>query len=280
MALWHGVLLMVLRGGCSSVAENLQRYAQRGGKTVILLNMAGVLLQVVSAPMDAVAYSVAPQSMLAPVGMVGLLFNLVAAQRVHGDALSRRDIGATALVVAGTVTCLLTGAASDDGAAAPDTSTMTAYGMILAGIIACLASILFALREVGGWPDALTNAVLGGLIGSTTVVASKVISAALSAPEANAISIVLSFVPIAIAAPTHLYVLNRGFGRHSLVFMSPVGGAAGLLANVATGFTLYGEVPEYPAQFGAGVALLCAGVLSFCAYKPAASAGREELKGH
>mmetsp|Transcript_35632 Transcript_35632/g.81678 ORF Transcript_35632/g.81678 Transcript_35632/m.81678 type:complete len:280 (-) Transcript_35632:17-856(-) len=279
MALWHGILLMVVRSGLSSVAENLQRYAQHGEKTMVLLNLAGILLQVASAPMEAIAFSVAPQSMLAPVSMVGLLFNLVAAQRVHGDSLSQRDVSATALVVAGTVICLLTGAASDDGFGVPDDSTMRAYCWVLGAICSFLASALFALQEAGGWPDALANAVLGGIVGSTTVVASKVISAAVSAPEATMLSMAVSFIPIIVIAPTHLFILNRGFGRHSLVFMSPVGGAAGLLSNVATGFCLYSEVPEKPALFAAGVLLLCAGVLSFCVFKPT-EAGKGDLKGN
>ena len=48
-------------------------------------------------------------------------------------------------------------------------------------------------------------------------------------------------VPLAFVAPAHLYVLNRSYGRHSLVVMSPSLGAGALLSNVLTGYLLYGE---------------------------------------
>jgi len=233
--------------------------------------------------MDAVAYSVAPQSMLAPVGTVGLLINLLTAQRVHGDKPTARDVAATALVILGAATCMLHGAPSDDAKehlefetaegfgsddrrdpAFPDKGAFTNYAAVVALACTLLSATLCALRDVGGSVDALANAALGGLLGSTTVVASKHIAHALSDPLAGVISIATACVPIAAIAPVHLLVLNRGFGRHPLVFMSPVGGAAGLLANVATGCYLYSEVPENPALFAYGVALLCSGVLLLC----------------
>ncbi|CAE7248984.1 unnamed protein product, partial [Symbiodinium sp. CCMP2456] len=48
-------------------------------------------------------------------------------------------------------------------------------------------------------------------------------------------------LPLALIAPLHLYVLNRSYGRHSLVIMSPSMGASALLFNVLTGYLLFGE---------------------------------------
>mmetsp|Transcript_66918 Transcript_66918/g.199087 ORF Transcript_66918/g.199087 Transcript_66918/m.199087 type:complete len:281 (-) Transcript_66918:79-921(-) len=265
MALWHGVLLMVFRSAATSLAENLQRFAQRPERPQFVLNAVGVLLQVVSAPMDAIAYTVAPQSTLAPVSMVGLLFNLLAAQRAHGDSLARRDIAATALIIVGAVSCMMHGAPSEDSSRSePSTAAFASY--VVCATLACsiLAGMLVALREVRGSSDALVNAVLGGILGSMTVVAGKVVRAAFTAPSAGFLSIVSTCLPTTVLVLVHLFVLNRGYGRHPLVFMSPVGGAAGLIANVAAGRFLYSEVPVAPLRFVSAVGLLCVGVLLFC----------------
>ncbi|CAE8727079.1 unnamed protein product [Polarella glacialis] len=264
MALWHGVLLMVLRAGLNCAGENLQRYAQRAD-AARLLNLLGISVSVVSAPMDAIAYSIAPQSVLAPVGMIGMLFNLVTAQKVHGDALSARDIAATLLVAAGAVACVVGGSPSEgESSTGPSADMFVAYTGFVTLFCAVLSAVLVALRESSGSVDALAQAVLGGVLGSTTVVASKVIGVALTAADATALSVVSSCLPIAMLAPTHMYVLNRGYGRHPLVFISPVGGAAALLSNVATGYFLYSEVPTSSTWFGGGVSLICCGVLSMC----------------
>lgn len=265
MALWHGVLLMVLRAAASTAAENLQRYAQRPQNPRRMLNLFGVLLQVASAPMDAIAYSVAPQSVLAPIGTVGMLFNLVAAQKVHGDALSRRDIAATTLVVVGASMCTLSGSPSDGTGSTPTAAKFEVYVVFVAAFCAALASVLVALRRTCSPRDGFANALLGGVLGSTTVVASKVISSAFLAADATMLSRICALVPIVLLAPTHLYVMNRCCGRYPLVFVSPVCGTAGLLGNVATGAFLYSERPVAPYFFSFGVMLLCCGVLSLCA---------------
>eukprot|EP00411_Alexandrium_monilatum_P005365 CAMPEP_0175283774 /NCGR_PEP_ID=MMETSP0093-20121207/52322_1 /TAXON_ID=311494 /ORGANISM="Alexandrium monilatum, Strain CCMP3105" /LENGTH=281 /DNA_ID=CAMNT_0016579021 /DNA_START=52 /DNA_END=898 /DNA_ORIENTATION=- len=266
MALWHGVLLMVFRSAATSLAENLQRFAQRPERPQFVLNAVGVLLQVVSAPMDAIAYTVAPQSTLAPVSMVGLLFNLLAAQRAHGDSLARRDIAATALIIVGG--CSLVHDAWRAQRGQQPLGALHGCVRELRGLatLACsiLAGMLVALREVRGSSDALVNAVLGGILGSMTVVAGKVVRAAFTAPSAGFLSIVSTCLPTTVLVLVHLFVLNRGYGRHPLVFMSPVGGAAGLIANVAAGRFLYSEVPVAPLRFVSAVGLLCVGVLLFC----------------
>ena len=109
MALWHGLLLMLLRACTTSCAENLQRFAQRPEAPRPYLNALGVTLGVLGAPLDAVAYTVAPQSVLAPVGMVGMLFSLLAAQRLHGDELTLKDLASACAVLVGAACCLHSG---------------------------------------------------------------------------------------------------------------------------------------------------------------------------
>lgn len=262
MALWHGLLLMLLRAMAQSAAENIQRWAQRPEKPSTLANALGVALGVASAPMDAIAYSLAPQSVLAPVGMIGMLFSLLAAQKVHGDPLLPRDVGGAITVLAGAGVCLVYGADSQD-VALPTSEQLIAYGVFLSLSCASLFGVLFHQREAGGRLDSLANALLGGILGASTIVASKMLTSALLAGSWP----VLPGLAIAMLAPTHLYVLNRGYGRHSLVFMSPAMGGCTLLSNVATGYFLFSEVPVGLAEFGAGVSCICLGVLSLCVGK-------------
>mmetsp|Transcript_41285 Transcript_41285/g.113854 ORF Transcript_41285/g.113854 Transcript_41285/m.113854 type:complete len:301 (-) Transcript_41285:184-1086(-) len=268
MSLWLGVLIVVLRDVQSSVGSNLQRYAQRPGRSQPALNILGVVLKAISGPLDAIAYSLAPQSMLAPVSMLWtLILDFVAAWRVHRETVSQRDIAAATLVASGTVVCLLHGARDDDGDSHATTSAVIlAYVAIVMIMCAMLVGIMVAFDKVGGPVDALAHAALGGLLGSMSLVAGKGLVAA--SLTASIPSMACAGVSVALIVPTHLYVLNRGFGRHSLVFISPVGGAFGLLANVTTGFCLYSEVPVSPFRFGGGIALICGGVLALCMSKP------------
>lgn len=68
-----------------------------------------MILGILGAPLDAVAYTVAPQSVLAPVGMVGMLFSLLAAQRLHGDDLTLKDLASAVAVLFGAACCLHSG---------------------------------------------------------------------------------------------------------------------------------------------------------------------------
>lgn len=276
MALWIGVLLMVFRAVAVSVAENMQRYAQRPEKANRLMNVLGVLLQVISAPVDAIAYSIAPQSMLAPVGMLGMLFNMMAAARVHGDPLSSGQVASTACVAAGTLICLASGDRGDDTPGSIDLSAeqLMFYAAVVGPL--CVALRLVPRLDLKGtrFPSgALAAAALCGVLGSSTVVASKILGATVKS-GASLFYIVLSALPIAALAPFHLFIMNQSIGMYSLVFMSPASGSSGLVANVSTGFFLYGEVPQNPALFACGVALVAGGVASLCARsteKPAAA---------
>lgn len=231
------------------------------------------------APLDMAAYSVAPQSVLAPLGALGLILNLVVAPRLHGEALARHDVSATALVILGTLLCLVGGASSTpaEGTASmkegPGVQALQIYATCVTVGVAALGALLVALRngpsnleksESALRADAVASASLAGLLGSSTVVASKVITFTLASSDVTIGRLLRSLAPITIAAPTHLYVLNSALGHHSLVFLAPVSGAAALLCNVITGFLLYGETPVAPVPFVAGLLLLISGALLLC----------------
>eukprot|EP00419_Tripos_fusus_P000886 CAMPEP_0172671922 /NCGR_PEP_ID=MMETSP1074-20121228/11221_1 /TAXON_ID=2916 /ORGANISM="Ceratium fusus, Strain PA161109" /LENGTH=294 /DNA_ID=CAMNT_0013489035 /DNA_START=47 /DNA_END=931 /DNA_ORIENTATION=+ len=262
MTLLQGMCLEVVRQLAVTVAENLQRYAQRSDPPKRYLNIMGVLLGVCTAPLDMVAYSVAPQSMLAPFGMLQLLLNFAVAH-VHGDKFRRSDVLATLSVIVGSLICLHYGApSSNHPVSMPPKEALQVYAACVSIACACLAGLLVALNKVGGRADAFTNCMLGGLLGSTVLVSSKLLAASLISEERTVAAVALALIPLAILAPVHLAVINRAFGRHPLVFVSPTVGTCGLLVNVATGCFLYGETPVEPIPFAAGVIVLCFGVVS------------------
>jgi len=273
MAVAFGLILSLCSLCIGFTALNLQRVAQRRDNPRPALNMCGVLLNVLVGPTDMAAYTFAPQSLLAPVGTLSLVFNLVAAPRIHGDRVTRRDAMATALIVLGTAVCIVFGAherGGHDGDGGPHGGhdedggpTMFAvvnYVVTVLLLGAALGSVLVRQRSSDGRADAAANAALAGLLGSTTVVAGKAVGHALASAEP--ISIAVSFIPLLCLAPTHLFVINRGMGRYSSVVFVPLNVAAGLLANIAVGFTLFGEHPESWPCFCAGVSILLGGVLS------------------
>lgn len=260
-------------------AINIQRHAQRRKNPCQVLNLCGVLLNLVVGPIDMTAYSLAPQSLLAPFGMLGLVLNLVAGPKLHEETVSRSDTLATLLIVLGSVICLTYGehGAHDSegsaiaGGAAPSDSAMFHYVSIVGAISVALGVLLARLRQAGGHADAVANAVLAGVLGSTTVVAGKGIGEAVA--SGSWFRIVGSLLPLLVLAPLHLYVLNRGMGRHSTVVFVPLNAAAGLLANIFSGFLLYGESPDSAVHFGAGAALMVGGVLCMSAARHAAGGG-------
>lgn len=280
MALWHGLVLMILRAVTTSCAENLQRFAQRPEHPRRWLNAFGVALGVLGAPLDAVAYTVAPQSVLAPVGMVGMLFSLMAAQHVHGDDLTLRDIFGALAVLLGAGFCLHSGSSETR---APSWEMYAVYAGCVLLVCSTLALSLLIREKVkdgkldkwikGRWEglflspstDVMASALLGGSLASSSVVCSKTLMATLAESGASATDFSNLFqaaMPLALVAPAHLYVLNRSYGRHSLVIMSPSMGASSLLCNVLTGYLLYGEVPMAAIEFSVGIALICMGILS------------------
>jgi hypothetical protein len=142
---------------------------------------------------------------------------------------------------------------------------MRSLGIYAACLFTCsvvFGSILRCLNKVGGRPDAFMHCLLGGILGSSTLVASKLMFAALVSEDRTIVRVALSAVPLITLAPFHLKVINRGFGRHPLMFMSPGLSTCGMLSNVATGCLLYNEVPVEPLYFAGGVAALCYGVAS------------------
>lgn len=237
-------------------ALNIQRVAQRKENPRPMLNVCGVLLNVLVGPTDMAAYTFAPQSLLAPVGTLSLVLNLVAAPRLHGDPVTRKDTVATIVIVLGTAACLVFGAhGSTEGANNPGLRTMVCYTVAMATVCSGLASVL--CHGKGGRRDAVANAALAGLLGSTTVVAGKRAGQAFGSG-----SVAMSALPLLCLAPAHLFVINRGMGRHSPVVFVPLNVAAGLVANISSGFLLYGESPKSWPHFACGLAALIGGVLS------------------
>mmetsp|Transcript_68938 Transcript_68938/g.175202 ORF Transcript_68938/g.175202 Transcript_68938/m.175202 type:complete len:179 (-) Transcript_68938:58-594(-) len=146
--------------------------------------------------------------------------------------------------------------------------------VLVSTICAIPACAVVKLRNVAGQADALAHAALGGILGSMTLVAGKTLISRLQAPDFTVLSVIPYCIVAALVCPLHLFVLNRGFGRHSLVFLSPAQGALGLLANVTTGFCLYSEVPVSTLGFCLGVALLLMGVVVLCSKKQVKCASR------
>eukprot|EP00933_Yihiella_yeosuensis_P061961 TRINITY_DN64850_c0_g1_i1.p1 TRINITY_DN64850_c0_g1~~TRINITY_DN64850_c0_g1_i1.p1 ORF type:complete len:299 (+),score=23.89 TRINITY_DN64850_c0_g1_i1:107-1003(+) len=262
MALWQGILIMIVRAMECSTAKNLQRYAQRPGQHRPYLNLLGVVMKICAGPMDALAYSIAPQMTLAPFCMaLGLSFDFLAAERVHGDQVGTRHALGGLLVVAGTVICLSTGAvSSEEDRLPPTTAMLMTYALVVILVLSVPITVIRSFSAIGTPSDGVAHAVLGGTLGSSTLVAGKLLIAELRSPEATLLSICCCVAIVAIVVPAHLFVLNRAYGRVPLVFLSPCQGALGLLVNIATGYFLYSEAPVLPYAFCFGVFCLIGAV--------------------
>ncbi|CAE7033903.1 unnamed protein product [Symbiodinium natans] len=218
-------------GFVSVVARNLQRLAQRPERQNRPLNILGVSLGVLSAPLDAVAYSVAPQSVLAPVGMVGMLFSLLAANRVHGDDLTPKDVLSALAVVLGAALCLDGGADSGSARTAPSWEMYAAYIGTAVAMCSLLAGALFACRETAGRLDALCSAMLGGSLGSASVVASKTLTAALEVPPKKRLEVLLTADILDVGISVHFVEPLTLVAVPSWIFKDEKSRQAGLLTR-------------------------------------------------
>ena len=126
-----GVVLSITACGINNLGINLQKYAhnvvkkEKEREKLITeekqslfytqpMWIGGILMTVVGALCDLGSFGYAPQSLLAPLGALSLVFNMYIASMLLGEILTWREIGFTLLICAGTVIAVLFGDKADE----------------------------------------------------------------------------------------------------------------------------------------------------------------------
>lgn len=110
-----GVVLAVLASFVTCVGLNLQKLSlcQEGNENVSPWQqprwLAGFLFVVVGSLVDFMAFGLAPQSLLAPLAALSMVWNLFIASYMHDERYTAADLKAVALIVCGTGFTVLVG---------------------------------------------------------------------------------------------------------------------------------------------------------------------------
>ena len=197
MASWHlkGISISILGNVCQNLANNI--LAQRGQQQQHEHNRNrrrfGAVLFVASAVLIFASYPCAPGSLLAPLGSVQFVSNVVFLKVMHRAPITRRVVAATAAILVGCTFVILS--SSDENPETTLTSlerwfsadTYLAYSLVLAALLPLLqwsysmhrrkrwvyrSGVLMPVcyvtisAIVGTWSTVLAKAVAGLLLGS------------------------------------------------------------------------------------------------------------------
>ena len=269
-----GIALSV--GACfvNALGLNVQRYAKvqkRSG-----LNIGGVVLSACAGILDMVSFSFAPQSMLAPLGAMTLVCNMLLASLFDASAsLSRWDYLGTGVIISGVVKCVLSSLETPE-AAALDGPALVAFvtrrdALMYVGTVAALVATLVAVmgrleasaRARKGCvepPFAAVYPSIAGALCSLTVLGAKFSGEVVKAggPAAT------GWVPFAGGwaatiggAVGQAFFLNRGLGQCGPLLVVPVFSACAVLFNTAGGALFWGEAAKWTAGQARAIPVAC-----------------------
>lgn len=255
--------LACLAATMNATGINLQRLAKRRGSA--RLGALGIFLATACGLVDMVSFQFAPQSLLAPFGALGLVVNLLLAAPMHGDRVSRLDLGSTALVVAGVATCLASAATSVPSFSLDELGALAwrpPFRRYVAAQALAVGAAFWRVRAGAG--NAFCYAVPAGLLVGATVLAGKLIGE-LAQRGAPLAALARTACLLGAFGVCQVTVLNRGLGRHSPLVLMPAFVATTVVANACGGGLFFDEWASMGAEawrrYLVGVGLLVSGVL-------------------
>ena len=230
----------------------------------------GLACMVVGAGLDVASYGFAPLSLLAPLGSVSLLANLVVAKRVLGETRARADWLACAVIATGTMLAVVFSAKS-----APRHPLGAVLGNLGSAAFMVFAAVLATGYRIATWaatrPGAGAVAVTvawccaSSLACSAGVAASKVLAEAagtrpgdLVCPQAGVIAL-----GAGTAMLTQLRTMNRAVAAGGTLLAVPLSQVVTLVLNLVTGAVVFSDYSRvrHPAGtvFGVGVCIALVG---------------------
>ena len=135
--------------GCclSNTGVNVQKLAHsrkagnriNGSVYLSPLWIAGFMSVVIGSICDLVAFSFASMSLLAPLGAMTLVINLATAPLFHDEHLTRRDVGATATILTGTILCISFGSKAETTTTLPEMAQLFLRTLFIVYVIVAFA---------------------------------------------------------------------------------------------------------------------------------------------
>ena len=240
-----GVLLVVCGTFATALGNHLVHRSHLGkkGQTRAIFILGNVLIIVVGTLFGLAAFAYAPQSLVAPLGGLTIVWNafLASLPAFGGIKLSSRDVWATVACLMGSAALVFFGPRRDPAAVDPQTvfsqwSFATFFFLSLAGALSLdgLSDSQSASKDA----RRMACGAVGGVVGGLSNVFSK--SAVVSGvPSSPAQFIVLALA--ALCALLQLMALNRALARFPPFVIVPVYQVSLLLAATASGIITFDQ---------------------------------------
>ena len=298
-----GILLSATASCMNALGLNLQRMA--GGPTLLvqktqynarcwtqnkirassnILASFGIILSTSCGIVDAMSYGYAPQSMLAPIGAVTLVVNLLLAPVLHGEAIKASDLFFTTVIVVGVIICIMGGTRGESGDTytpselykLSENPTFRQLVVMVLGIVVVLATHLWK-SEREGRSDKLSTGfvypVIAGILGGSTVLTAKILTTILS--SSDEVDVTGTVIPLALLvgsfAISQILMNQRGLEKHSALIMVPIYSSTFVLSNAVGGGIFFQEFARVDTQgvrmYVGGVMLVLFGVLTMAITK-------------
>lgn len=254
--------------------------------------MCGFALVILGSLLDFVALAFAAQSIVAPLGAVTLVVNLLLAPFFSGEEVTRTDVKATVLIVAGSAGSVLFGPHGGDGDYTFDEyfafftrwRAVVYYGVVLTTIsfLTGIFEFLDTLREdlrTATNPRVVSarrrlksvmRIILGavaGLVGAQSVLFAKGFATLVSIGVLNMWLHYGTYVIVGgliLSVNGQIMYLNRGLARYDALGFVPVFEAFWIGGGVIAGIAVLDEASGFSRDqtlcFGAGVLVTLAGV--------------------
>jgi uncharacterized membrane protein len=289
------VVIAVSASTISNFGMNLQKLAftYREKKTVrrpvfVTMWVFGFVMIVSGALGDFAALGFGAQSIVAPLGSWTLVSNVVIAPLFLGEKLSRRDLFATLMIVAGCSLSVATASHKDEIYTADELFELykrPVVGVYLGSVVFVVVAILLVVSHVERvkatrGPEAyekwryfhrFSYSCVAGLIGAQSVLFAKTAVELLTGTIANHERIFLAdwrTYPVLAALATTLtgqvYYMQCGLARWDALYVVPIFQSFWILLSVVGGGVFYDEFDDFDALaaslFPIGIIFCIAGV--------------------
>lgn len=292
VGLWlAGFIISVIFSFLAALGINLQKYSlrvheqSRSGRPAFKQPywLMGFMLIAMGSLLDFVAFGLAPQTFLAPLAALSLVWNMMLAPRFHrAERVTRRNIVATGVITFGVTSTVIFSAHAtptyqlDDLMFLADQPVTWMYAIAVVLSLSVMrwgAHRIEASGRTGSMLHIVCYGGLGGTFGGQSVLLAKctveLVKSALFA-DGDAFQHVATYVlasSMAVTLLLQLHYLNAGLRRFDALLMVPTYQAFWIMASILGGMMFFEEYHEFTTKdwgmflFGTAVTIAGIGVL-------------------
>eukprot|EP00938_MAST-03A_sp_MAST-3A-sp1_P001926 g1926.t1 len=260
-----GIVLGLIACVLNATGMNFQKIGQQNGRGYVTI--FGLILSAIAGISDVSSFSFAPQSLLAPLGAITLVCNLLVAPLIDAkEKLTKIDILATTIISAGVVGCVSASLGDNEkSSTAPfrnlkdleETITRPVALQFICAVQALLAILFISMFRLEKTLDSSSSPglrgaiypIISGLLACLTVTSAKFAGEVTKLnDESSTWLLVCGWGMVAGGAVMNTYMMNRGFSKGiSSLFAVPVMSGCAVVFNTLSGAFFFGESSTFTA---------------------------------